>query len=57
MGKVQDSLTRLEEAVARLERAARREAEGVNGKDAAGIDTVAKRLDAVIGRIDRALEG
>ena len=57
MGKVQDSLTRLEEAITRLERAARRDADGVNGKDVAGIDTVAKRLDAVIGRIDRVLEG
>jgi hypothetical protein len=57
MGKVQDSLTRLEEAIQRLERAARRGGDGAGAKNLDGIDTVAKRLDVVIGRIDRVLEG
>jgi hypothetical protein len=60
MGKVQESLTRLEAAIQRLERAARRGGDGAaatGGKNLDGIDNVAKRLDAVIGRIDRVLEG
>jgi hypothetical protein len=65
MGKVQDALSRIEAAVARLERAS---LAGSNGHatstaqtDHAAVaeltDSVARRLDAVIGRLDRALEG
>lgn len=65
MGKVQDALNRVEAALARLERAS---LAGGNGHrpgaaqaDHAALaeitDSVARRLDAVIGRLDRALEG
>ena len=63
MGKVEEALRRLELAVARLERAARGQAEGesaAKAEYAALADTtegVAGRLDAVIGRLDRVLEG
>jgi hypothetical protein len=56
MGKVEEALTRLEEAIQRLERATRRGVDGAGAKGLDGIDSVAKRLDAVIGRIDRVLE-
>ncbi|HZT50751.1 MAG TPA: hypothetical protein VFA22_02395 [Stellaceae bacterium] len=65
MGKVEDALSRLDAAVTRLERmvhaagAPRRPA--VAQADYAALaevtDSVARRLDAVIGRLDRALEG
>ena len=63
MGKVQDSLTRLDDAIARLELAARRkpDGKGAQGADrtslAVATDAIAARLDAMIGRIDRVLEG
>ena len=63
MGKVQDSFTRLEDAIARLELAARRKPDGKGAASAdhaslaVAADAVAVRLDAMIGRIDRVLEG
>ena len=69
MSKLDDAVTRLERAVARLEKAAGRAGEGEkNGRAAlaaakadyatllATTDNVAVRLDAAIGRLDRALE-
>jgi hypothetical protein len=66
MGKVQDALNRLEGAVALLERAsggvdeaARRLVAAQADYDALveTTDGVAARLDVVIGRLDRVLEG
>jgi hypothetical protein len=65
MGKVQDALSRVEAAVARLERASLARSNGHRPGAAQAdhaafaevTDSVARRLDAVIGRLDRALEG
>lgn len=70
MGKLEDTMTRLERAVLRLERAAGRVADGDKAQHAALMaakaeyaalsavsDGVAARLDAAIGRLDRVLEG
>jgi hypothetical protein len=65
MPKVQDALSRVEAAVARLERALLAGGNGFQAGTgtsdraelAALADTLARRLDAVIGRLDRALEG
>lgn len=43
--------------MARLERAARQNPDGVDAKPQANADALAARIDAVIGRIDRVLEG
>ena len=65
MGKVQDALSRIEAAVARLERTSLGRSNG-HASSAAQTDHAAvaeltesdaRRLDAVIGRLDRALEG
>jgi exonuclease VII small subunit len=70
MGKLEDAVKRMERAVALLEKAASRVADGDKTRHgalaaakadyAALLDTtdhVASRLDAVIVRLDRALEG
>jgi hypothetical protein len=67
MAKLHEALRRLEEAVARLELAARGAVDGDAHRpaparaDHAAFTTttaaVAQRLDAVIGRLDRVLEG
>ena len=70
MGTLEDAVKRMERAVARLEKAASRVADGDKTRHgalaaaqadyAALLDTtdhVASRLDAVIVRLDRALEG
>ena len=63
MTKMEQAIRRLEQAVARLEQAARRAADGeaaVKAEFTALADTtqgVASRLDAVIGRLNRVLEG
>jgi len=65
MGKVQEALQRLEAAVTRLELASGRHEDGgllaiAKAEYAALADTtaaVAHRLDVVIGRLDRVLEG
>jgi hypothetical protein len=69
MGNLGEAVTRLERAVARLEKAAGRSGEGERTRhialagakaDYAALlattDSVAARLDAAIGRLDRALE-
>jgi hypothetical protein len=65
MPKIQDALSRMEAAVARLERAmlarGNGHGAGVGPADHAALadvtDALARRIDAVIGRLDRALEG
>ncbi len=67
MEKLEEALRRLEQSVVRLETAMRRAADGaavhlaaVKADYAALADTtetVAARLDAMIGRLDRVLEG
>jgi hypothetical protein len=67
VAKVQEALRRLEEAVSRLELAARGAVNGDAERLAASradfgslahtTEAVAERLDAVIGRLDRVLEG
>lgn len=67
MAKLQEALRRLEEAVSRLESAARGAVDGDASRHAASqadfgslahtTEAVAQRLDAVIGRLDRVLEG
>jgi hypothetical protein len=70
MSKLETAVARLERAIARLETAAGRLGEsqkaqraktGVSADDFAALstmtETVAARLDAAIGRLDRVLEG
>lgn len=70
MGKLEDAMARLERAIARLERAADRVTQGEKSEHAALAaaqadyatlstmnDSIAARLDAAIGRLDRVLEG
>jgi len=67
VAKLQDALRRLEAAVSRLELASRGASDGNATRHAAAhadfgplaetAEAVAQRLDAVIGRLDRVLEG
>jgi adenylosuccinate lyase len=70
MGKLEDVMARLERAIARLEQTADRVIQGEKSKHAAlqasqadeatlsAInESIAARLDAAIGRLDRVLEG
>jgi phage shock protein A len=65
MSRLEQAARRLEQAVARLETAAQRANQGAASRStkpdhaalADATATVARRLDAMIGRIDRVLEG
>jgi hypothetical protein len=56
MKRMEQAMRRLEEAVARMEAAARR-GDRRQTAPALGLEPVTARLDQMIGRLDRVLEG